>query len=79
LKAEIAGRSLQDVAKDVVAIARAGLKRRNYLNGGQLDETVYLSDLEEIADSGVTRAERLLDLYNGPWAGDARRVFELAY
>jgi glutamate--cysteine ligase len=79
LKAEIAGRSLQDVAKDVVAIARAGLKRRNHLNGGQLDETVYLSDLEEIADSGVTRAERLLDLYNGPWQGDARRVFELAY
>jgi len=79
LKAEIAGRSLQDVAKDVVAIARAGLKRRNYLNGGQLDETVYLSDLEEIADSGVTRAERLLDLYNGSWQGDARRVFDLAY
>jgi glutamate--cysteine ligase len=79
LKAEIAGRSLQDVAKDVVAIARGGLKRRNRLNGGQLDETVYLSDLEEIADSGVTRAERLLDLYHGPWQGDARRVFELAY
>jgi glutamate--cysteine ligase len=79
LKAEIAGRSLKDVAADLVAIARAGLKRRNRLNGGQLDETVYLSDLEEIADSGLTRADRLLDLYHGAWQGDVNRVFELAY
>ena len=79
LKAQIAGRSLKDVAVDVVAIARRGLKARAKLNGGMLDETVFLSDLEEIADSGVTRAERLLELYHGPWGGDARRVFELAY
>jgi glutamate--cysteine ligase len=37
-------------------------------------------DLEEIAETGVTPAERLLDLYNGPWRGDVRRVFdEFAY
>ena len=23
--------------------------------------------------------ERLLDLYNGPWAGDISRVYEMAY
>jgi glutamate--cysteine ligase len=79
LKAQIAGRSLRDVAVDMVAISRAGLKARNRLNGGMLDETVFLRDLEDVADSGITPAERLLELYNGPWAGDARRVFELAY
>ena len=79
LKAEIAGRSLRDVARDMVAIAREGLKRRARLSVGGLDETVFLGELEEIAETGVTRAERLLDLYNGPWAGDARRVFDLAY
>ncbi|MDP2011448.1 MAG: hypothetical protein Q8K11_14850, partial [Phenylobacterium sp.] len=41
-----------------------------------IDETGYLTEMEEIADSGVTPAERLLELYNGPWAGDASKVFE---
>jgi glutamate--cysteine ligase len=76
LKAEIAGRSVQDVAKDMLAIAREGLKRRNRLSGGMVDETNYLSQLDEIAASGITQAERLLELYNGPWAGDASKVFE---
>ena len=79
LKAVVAGRTLQDVAKDLVAIAREGLRRRNRLNGGMLDETVFLKPLEEIAHSGLTRADRLLELYHGPWRGDASRVFELAY
>ncbi|ODT61307.1 MAG: glutamate--cysteine ligase [Phenylobacterium sp. SCN 69-14] len=76
LKAQVGGRSVQDVARDMVAIARQGLKNRARLNAGMVDETVYLADLEEIADSGITPAERLLDLYNGPWKGDVRHVFE---
>ena len=44
-----------------------------------LDETVFLNPLAEVAESGVTPAERLLELYHGPWAGDVNRVFELAY
>ncbi len=76
LKAQIAGRSVQDVAKDMVAIAREGLKRRNRLSGGMVDETNYLAELEDIAGSGITAAERLLELYNGPWAGDAGKVFD---
>jgi glutamate--cysteine ligase len=80
LKAEIAGRTLQDVAKDVVAVARAGLKRRARFNGEVLDEQVFLNTLEEIADSGMTPADRLLELYHGPWQGDVRPVFDhLAY
>ena len=76
LKAQIAGRTVQDVAQDMLAIAREGLKRRNRLSGGLVDETGYLAELEEIAASGVTPAERLLELYNGPWAGDAGKVFD---
>jgi glutamate--cysteine ligase len=41
-----------------------------------VDETNYLAELEEIAGSGVTAAERLLELYNGPRAGDAAKVFD---
>jgi glutamate--cysteine ligase len=80
LKARVGGRSARDIAVDMVAIARMGLKNRAHLSGGMVDETGYLADLEEIADSGVTPAERLLDLYNGPWQGQIAPVFEaLAY
>ena len=80
LKARVGGRSLQAVAQDMVAIAKGGLKRRARFDGALSDETGYLRELEEIADSGVTPAERLLDLYHGPWAGDVSRAFdELAY
>jgi len=78
LKAEVAGRSVRDVARDILAIAREGLKRRNRLSGGMLDETGYLAELEEIADSGMTPADRLLDLYHGEWRGDVTPVFEAA-
>jgi glutamate--cysteine ligase len=76
LKAEIAGRSVQDVAKDMLEIARGGLRRRNRLSGGLVDESGYLGELDEIAASGITPAERLLELYHGPWQGDAGKVFE---
>ena len=80
LKTQVGGRSARDVAVDMVAIARQGLKNRANLSGGMVDETGYLADLEEIADSGITPAERLLDLYNGAWGGRIDPVFEaLAY
>jgi len=80
LKATIAGRTLQDVAKDVVAIAAEGLQRRAKPNGALKDEARFLTELQEIAETGVTPAERLLELYHGPWGGDVRRAFdELAY
>jgi glutamate--cysteine ligase len=76
LKAEIAGRTVQDVAKDMLAISRSGLKNRNRLSGGMVDETGYLNELDMIADSGITPAERLIELYETRWAGDAGRAFE---
>jgi glutamate--cysteine ligase len=76
LKAEIAGRTVQDVAKDMLAIARQGLKNRNRMSGGLVDESGYLAELDHIAETGVTPAERLLELYQTRWAGDVRRVFE---
>ncbi len=80
LKAEVAGRSVRDIAVDMVDIARHGLKNRAKFSGGMVDERGYLSELEDIADSGVTPAERLLDLYHGPWQGDVKRLYaDFAY
>jgi len=76
LKGQVHGRSIQAVAQDLVAIAREGLKRRARAREGVADERVYLEPLAEIAESGVTPAERLLDLYHGPWRGEVRNVFD---
>ena len=80
LKAQVAGRSVQAVAQDLLAIAREGLKARARSGEALSDETAYLTPLDEIAQSGVTQAERLLELYRGTWRGDVRNVFEeMAY
>ena len=80
LKAEVAGRSVRDIAVDLVDIARQGLKNRARFSGGMVDERGYLSELEDIADSGVTPADRLLELYHGDWQGDVSRIYrDFAY
>ena len=68
LGAAIHGRSVRDVARDALAIARGGLKARG------LGEEVYLAPLDELVGSGLTRADRLLALYHGAWKGDARQA-----
>ena len=74
LKAEVAGRSLQAIAKDVLAIAAEGLDQRG------MGEITFLSPLNEIAESGLTAADRLLERYHGSWGGDVRWAYEeLAY
>jgi glutamate--cysteine ligase len=75
LKAEIAGRSLRDVAVDVVAIAKQGLAARRRASDAANDETGHLEVLEGIADSGVTPAERLLEKFHGEWNGDIAGAF----
>ena len=76
LKGDIAGRPIKDWAMDVLEIAKQGLKNRNRLSGGMVDETGYLAELFEIADSGLTPADRLLEKFNGVWQGDFRKLYE---
>jgi glutamate--cysteine ligase len=67
--------TLQDVAKRVMAIADAGLKARARIDASGLDERNFLAELHEIADSGFTPADRLLEAYHGRWQGDVTRWF----
>jgi glutamate--cysteine ligase len=76
LKAPIRGGTAQDIAKQAVAIARQGLKSRARLNSAGDDETGFLAELDDIANTGVTPAERLLERYHTEWGGDISRVFE---
>jgi len=76
LKATIAGRSVQDVARDALALAHAGLKRRAYRDEAGQDETKHLTYAEEIVASGRTPAERLLERYHGGWDASVMPAFK---
>ena len=80
LRAAISGRPMLDLAKQCLALAEAGLKRRNYRDSDGRDETRYLDPLQDIVRRGTTPAEVLLEKYSGPWQKSVEPVFtEYAY
>ncbi len=72
LTASIGGRSLQDVARDVMAIARDGLKARG------LGEETHLDPVDAIVATGQTQADRWLERCARVWGGDVSRIFSEA-
>ncbi|MCQ1834258.1 glutamate--cysteine ligase [Neorhizobium galegae] len=76
LKAEIKGRSVLDVAREAVAISKAGLKARARLNGEGQDESIFLQPLDEVLARKTTMADEMLSLYHGRWNGSVEPVFE---
>ncbi len=75
LDAMIAGRSARDVARDALAIARAGLKRRARLDASGHDEGRHLDVLDARVARGRTAAQDLIDLYNGAWGKSVLPAF----
>ena len=78
LKAVVAGRSVQDVARDVLRISRGGLNRRGRRDARGRDETHYLAPLEKIVDSGVTASEHWISRFEGPWRRSVEPAFKEA-
>lgn len=70
------GRSLREIASEVLALAEGGLLRRAEVNEKGENEVRALAPLMDIAESGRTEASRLLDAYDGSWGGDIDRLFE---
>ncbi len=70
------GRTLQDLAKDVLVISRRGLQARGRLSVSGDNETGFLTELDEIAVSGLTPAELLLERYYGDWGRSVLPIFE---
>jgi glutamate--cysteine ligase len=75
LKAMISGQTVQDIAKEVLAISRAGLEARNERGCKGKTEAAFLDVLDETATTGKTAAENLLDLYHSSWNRNIERVF----
>lgn len=74
------GKRLNDVARQVLAISRAGLIRRAAADGADANEASFLLPLFLIAEAGVTPAEEMLAAYKGRWNGSVDPIFtECAY
>jgi len=76
LAARIKGRSLSDIAREVLALSRAGLERRARLDDTGRDETRFLAPLDAILATGETQAQALLTRFHGPWQGSVRPSFD---
>ncbi|MFM5914090.1 MAG: glutamate--cysteine ligase [Chakrabartia godavariana] len=70
------GRPLNDLAKQVLDIATAGLSARGQVNSMGDNESGFLNPLRRIVDSGKTTADELLEKFNGPWGGDLSKVYD---
>jgi glutamate--cysteine ligase len=70
------GRTMQDLARDVVEIAGQGLRARAELDASGNNEGGFLDPLREIVARGLTPADQLLGRYHGEWQGDVGRVYE---
>jgi glutamate--cysteine ligase len=78
--AGIRGRRVRALAREVIALARAGLERRARLDRAGRDETHFLQPLAMLVEGGETPAEILLRKFHGEWNGSVEPVFdELVY
>ena len=74
---EIRDRKVRGLAREMIALARDGLKRRrrlDYYSGD--DESHFLDPIEDIVESGRTPAEVLLVRYESEWHRSVDPAFE---
>lgn len=77
LNAKIAGRSVHEIAREVLELSRNGLRRREHKLYDGRDESDFLDPLDLVVERGATPAEELLKLYHGIWGGSVDPAFEL--
>jgi glutamate--cysteine ligase len=75
LGAKIAGRSLAEIGREILAIARAGLARRARLDEAGRSEAVYLAPLDEFVETGRVAAHDWIARFEGEWRGSVDPAF----
>jgi glutamate--cysteine ligase len=75
LKTAFKGKTVRELALEVLKIARHGLQRRAALDRVGGDESGFLNVLQEIAQSGITPAEEKLALFQSKWNGSVDPIF----
>eukprot|EP00898_Chlorokybus_atmophyticus_P002090 jgi/Chlat1/2882/Chrsp2S04627 len=70
LKTPFRNGTVQDLAKKVVQLSKEGLVSRGF------GEEKYLGEIETIANTGETLAERLLQKYNHDWGHNIDKIYQ---
>jgi glutamate--cysteine ligase len=81
-KKGLAGRAgkhpLSAYAKELLEIASEGLRRQGATDGDGQDERIYLEPLAADVEAGVTPADKVLEQWNGKWAGKIEKLIDYA-
>jgi glutamate--cysteine ligase len=78
LAAEVAGRPVLPLARELLAIARDGLARIAHGNGVEADERRFLDPVLAVAERGRSPGEEVLARWEGVWRGSPERLIEYA-
>ena len=76
LRTKFRSGTVQDLAREVLTIARDGLHRRARLDSTGQDERMFLAVLHETAETGKTAAEELVEKYRHAWGASVDPVFK---
>ena len=68
--------SIKDYAKELITIAKKGLKNRKIYDSSGNDETGYLNQLEEIVYSGKNQATEMLSIWNDNNKEAINKIYE---
>ena len=82
LQAKVGKIKMRDLARDVLEIAREGLRARAMPGAGGMipDERHFLHALEDSVTDDKVPADELLEKYHGEWDGDLSRIYsEFSY
>ncbi len=77
IAAKVGNISMLDLARETVAISKAGLAARARPGAGGMipDETHFLNALEEVIETGMSPSCELTQKYHGEWGGDMKRIY----
>jgi glutamate--cysteine ligase len=74
LETVVAGRSLREIGREVLALIRKGLAARGAKDSSGRDETYFLDPLDAVV-AAKSQAEELIACFKGPWGGSVEPAF----
>jgi glutamate--cysteine ligase len=78
LAAEVAGRPVLGLARELVAVAAEGLRRIGHAGRFDPDERGYLDPVREVVESGRSPGQVILERWEGEWRRSFSRLIEYA-
>jgi glutamate--cysteine ligase len=78
LRARVAGRSVLELARELAAVAREGLRRIGHAGRVDADERPFLDPIAEQLERGESPGQVVLDRWQGDWNGSIERLIAYA-